>query len=301
MTASNYIFGDLIAATPLDLWIGACTPCQRGVRVHHGTGNKYAANCPYCGQPVTVERIYGTVTIEPCHGKCMGAVGPQCSCACGGVNHGGAWEKTGQALASAVAAHKARLDKAAAEVRQRQDRKRREFDRWAEPHLDLIKAIHAGSYGNEFLADLANRLSDLMPLTDRQLDAAERSIARDAEYAARRARIDAQQAEFAASGQEVPSGKVTFAGQVLKLEYREGTHGPGSGSYKATILVDAGYRVWGTMPGALIDQARKETLDDRREWDGLRSMVGRRVELSATVTPENAGFGYFSRPKGKLL
>lgn len=34
----------------------------------------------------TVRGIY--VADKPCDGRCMGAVGPMCSCSCGGKNHG---------------------------------------------------------------------------------------------------------------------------------------------------------------------------------------------------------------------
>jgi len=37
---------------------------------------------------VTGDRLTATVEQCACDGRCTGAVGPQCSCQCGGVNHG---------------------------------------------------------------------------------------------------------------------------------------------------------------------------------------------------------------------
>ena len=32
--------------------------------------------------------VVGTVTATPCDERCFYAEGPQCSCSCGGINHG---------------------------------------------------------------------------------------------------------------------------------------------------------------------------------------------------------------------
>lgn len=47
--------------------------------------------CPACHSPhVNVIRIKGTyVADRTCDDRCMSAVGPACSCSCGGENHGG--------------------------------------------------------------------------------------------------------------------------------------------------------------------------------------------------------------------
>lgn len=39
------------------------------------------AESPYRG-------VVGTVTATPCDERCFYAEGPQCSCSCGGINHG---------------------------------------------------------------------------------------------------------------------------------------------------------------------------------------------------------------------
>ncbi len=85
--------------------------------------------------------------------------------------------------------------------------------------------------------------------------------------------------EFAASGKTVPAGRVTFAGEVLTIRYEESGYSYSGGSFKCLILTDDGYKVWGTMPGALITQAREEVLAERprRDWD-LNLRRGRRVE-----------------------
>lgn len=46
--------------------------------------------CPHCDTTVTVVRVKGVyVADKTCDDRCMGAIGPSCSCSCGGQNHGG--------------------------------------------------------------------------------------------------------------------------------------------------------------------------------------------------------------------
>jgi hypothetical protein len=300
--ATTQIFGNLTAATPLDVWLGTCEGCKRGVRATDGAGDHCAIICPVCDARVAGERVYGTVTVQSCDSRCMGALGPACSCGCGGKNHGGAWSQEGQALASAVAAYRSRLGKTAAEAARKASARRAAFDRWADaaPQCDVIPAILANDLENDFLGDLADQLRDRKELTPRQLDAASRTVNTINARKIQRAERDARQAEFEASGKTLTVGKVTFAGEVVSARIEEGNYGT---SFKCLILTDDGFRVWGTMPGALITQARNEEIDARRDWDYTRSMRGRRVELTATVTPKagEPGFGFFSRPRGSLL
>jgi hypothetical protein len=42
------------------------------------------------GRSLKVNRVKGIfVADKPCDARCMGATGPNCSCSCGGENHGG--------------------------------------------------------------------------------------------------------------------------------------------------------------------------------------------------------------------
>lgn len=300
--AVTEITGILVSAKPANAWIGACAPCGRGIRSAAGHGDRCTVTCPACGGDVTAERIYGTVTAETCDPRCMGATGPSCSCACGGENHGGAWQQEGEALASAIAAYSARAAKAALAAQRRADSARSAFGRWAEPHRDLIAAIIEHEYASDFLGDLASRLRDRRELTPNQLTAAARAVQSAAGRLARQAEQDAQRAEFAASGKTVPAGRITFTGEILSARYEESGFSRSGGAVKCLIVTGDGYRVWGTLPSGIFHEARNEAPAAKRD-EYRNFLYGRQVEITATVSPKpgEAGFGFFSRPKGRLL
>jgi len=43
--------------------------------------------CP-CGRPAIAKGFHATVSEKTCDGRCTSAMGPSCSCECGGRNHG---------------------------------------------------------------------------------------------------------------------------------------------------------------------------------------------------------------------
>lgn len=47
-------------------------------------------HCPTCNRAMSFHAIVKGTKNEnvPCDGRCMGATGPNCECACGGKNHG---------------------------------------------------------------------------------------------------------------------------------------------------------------------------------------------------------------------
>jgi hypothetical protein len=104
------------------------------------------------------------------------------------------------------------------------------------------------------------------------------SVAREAEFAARAAKL-------AAAGVTVPEGPTTVEGAVVAVKWKDGNF-PG---YKWLVEADAGWRVWGTVPAAL-----------RGEYDGDKPLVvkGDRVRFRATVKPsrDDAAFGFATRP-----
>lgn len=114
------------APPPMNL-IGRCKGCKKGARVTVELGyacferpdpvpffgpNHAAFRCPDgtvlqayslqhacgaymackgCGTYVKLEPVRGRVVPEKvCDGRCMGATGPSCDCACGGKHHGSA-------------------------------------------------------------------------------------------------------------------------------------------------------------------------------------------------------------------
>jgi hypothetical protein len=55
--------------------------------------------CTGCGMPLLLDLfqpIKGVYAEDvPCNAKCTGAIGPSCSCSCGGRNHGGRYNLRG--------------------------------------------------------------------------------------------------------------------------------------------------------------------------------------------------------------
>lgn len=81
-----------MAAAPMPARaIGKCSGCGQGV-ARESAELDWSTVVHDCGRLVTLERVQGTVSeSRPCDARCMGAVGPVCSCSCGGRNHGGRW------------------------------------------------------------------------------------------------------------------------------------------------------------------------------------------------------------------
>jgi hypothetical protein len=293
------IDGILVSARPLDIWLGACAPCRRGVRTEQGTGDRCSTACPECSQPVDVERLYGTVTAQPCNAACMGATGPDCCCGCGGLNHGKVWQGFGAALASALAAYRTRQGQVEARRAAREERRANKFARWCHEHADVVKAVTEDPHANPFLEDLALQLRNGHELTDNQCTAALRAAERDARRAAERDERDARRAALAGT-EPVPAGKVTFTGEILTTRWQDNPNGPG-GALKA--LVDCGaYRLWGTLPSGVFAALSAEAGGHGYSAEDVRGLRGRKVTITATVTPKQgeADFGIFSRPRGTL-
>lgn len=279
----------LAAATPLPVFLGTCEPCRRPARVRDeaARGDRYAGTCPDCGGAVTLERVYGTVSRMTCDPRCEGATGPCCSCGCGGINHGGAWAKSGEMLAGALERYRAAQDKRAAAATERAESRQRAertaFSAWydeanADGDLDWLTGTDWWGV-DEFLAELAEKVNDRKMLSDRQLACVPRNRARYARRAAERAERDA-------NATEVPAGRQEVTGVVLATKTEDSPFG-----YNRTVtkmLVDAGtWRIWGTLPAAI-------GYADR----------GDRVKFTATLEPKagEVGFGYFSRPvKAELV
>lgn len=93
-------------------WVGKCRPCNMGIAVQsdvemrrvfgqsrpfHPTtfeplGDKRRVACHRCGHAVILKSVAGTYNPNrPCDPRCTNATGPDCSCACGGSNHGSAY------------------------------------------------------------------------------------------------------------------------------------------------------------------------------------------------------------------
>jgi len=97
---------------------------------------------------------------------------------------------------------------------------------------------------------------------------------------ANRATQAAQRAAAAQAAAPCPSGKVQVTGTVLSTRTQDGAYGP---QLKMLVQHADGWKVWGSVPAALRDDAVR----------------GATVTFTATVTPsqDDQKFGFFSRPK----
>lgn len=93
----------------------------------------------------------------------------------------------------------------------------------------------------------------------------------------------AAKAAVAATLPDVPTGRVQISGEVKSVKWVESDFG---GTWKAVVEDASGFRVYGTLASALLEQRTAEEL------------VGARITFTATVTPSNddRSFGFFSRP-----
>lgn len=239
----------IVDADPLDIFLGVCRPCQRPKR-ETDTGfplgawaDKHDSTCSQCGGRVSMERVYGIEIGMGCDDRCTSATGSHCECACGGVNHGGIWSEHDQILSGALAQYRATQLKR--DERKQERAKDKERDRveayraWRgqEPQSELIdyllayyKRVKAGTepYVNPFFDSLIeDRLKQHLPLTEKQLDAAIRTMRRrqhaSERAVARAARTEVPKVELAPSGavtvhEKVKPGVFRFRGETFVVK-----------------------------------------------------------------------------------
>lgn len=115
--------------------------------------------------------------------------------------------------------------------------------------------------------------------TERQEAAVRKSIQRDLDRQAQR------EAERAAAS-DAPTGKVTVAATVLKIDWRDNPYSYGrTGREVMTIKTDEGWMAWGSVPRSLSD------------WNTPLEK-GARITFTATFTPseKDPKFAFFKRP-----
>ena len=323
-------------ARPTSIYLGTCEMHVRGVRYEGenasavaGEPGWYRVWCPVpeggaSGHWIRAQRLMAVTTTTTCDGSCMGALGPICDCGCGGANHGRAWGQsaTSEQFEAAVTRLTAIRERTEARREQRrqsaQRRLRRDFAAWREDQDPKVLA-HLDAYPadgtNGFLADLAGQLRSGRMLSERQMDAAGRSIERDAVFAARRAAMQAEIDERKATAKPVPDGggRVTVTGKIIKIRASEGY--ADSIRFQMIVAAEDGYAVMGSVPAVIEDYAMAE----RREqiWEGVNdrrpsyepdyygasqrwtnALKGVEVTFDAALAPseKDPTFGYFKRP-----
>lgn len=76
---------DSVTATPAPDFIGRCKAGHVVLSSEQIVGGWI--QCP-CGRPAIAKGFRATYSDKKCDGRCTAAVGPSCSCECGGHNHG---------------------------------------------------------------------------------------------------------------------------------------------------------------------------------------------------------------------
>lgn len=129
------------------------------------------------------------------------------------------------------------------------------------------------SGSNDFYRSMAQQLRKNGELSERQVAAYTKAVARDAERAAQRA----AEGELDAPA---PSGKVTVVGKVLSLKVQSSAYGD---TLKMLVRDDRGFKVWVSVPAAI---------------NGSDTVAGVRVQFTATleVSDRDECFAFGKRP-----
>lgn len=283
--------------TSTNLYLGSCATCDRPYRIDLGekaTSQQQCVMCPGgCNRTIVVDRLAAVTTSESCDSRCMGASGPNCSCACGGANHGAGWGTTATRLEleSAVASLRARQDRLAkqqaARKAQKASRKAAIFAEWLEEgNQDIADYLNnlCGDYSSNFISDMTDVIRSQRPLSERQAEVVRRIMKEEAECAAKKAAYEATKT-VASLGKGV-----TIEGTIISVKDQPG-YAYNTVDWKMTVECD-GYRVWGSVPRSLIGNIITAGCYDR--------LKGQRVRFVAEVLPSKGGdasFAIYKRPK----
>lgn len=144
---------------------------------------------------------------------------------------------------------------------------------------------------NDFLLSLAAQLRKDGTLTERQVEAAERVIARDAERAAR---IATEQAALQ-NTEPLPEGRYEITGTAISAKV---THGDWGDQIKWLVRMADGNKVWGTIPASIQSEIGS---------DGIAALINRastyEVAFTAQVerSRDDEHFGFYKRPTAARL
>lgn len=139
-------------------------------------------------------------------------------------------------------------------------------------HDDFRALLNEYAGNNEFVLDVLRKLERYGELTENQVAAVRKCVARDAEFAARRK-------EEAKTAKPAPEGRVTFEGVILSTRVQEGYMG--KAQHKMLVAADAGFKVWVSVPSS------------------LEASKGTRIALTATLSPteKDPAFAIGRNPK----
>jgi hypothetical protein len=296
----------ILSAAATDRFAATCIECDRPIAatVPGVAGDHRPVPCPNCGTTSDGERIYGTLTGNPCNAACEGATGKVCECGCGGLNHGGVWTAHDNAVASQIAAWRQERDKRERVKAQRRQSKRAAwaaaFEQWRTDSTDVVEFLERYEEipGLDFLWDMRRTLGDGRALTAGQTSGVRRCIEATERWAAERA------ARLAAAVEPVTGNGIEITGTVTRVDVTDTAYGP---RRTMTIRDDRGFRVTGTCPESLWSVQRPDG-NPRPGLDHGSHGIGNgdRVRFLANVTTatwsRDPDLAQFKRPrKAELL
>lgn len=152
-------------------------------------------------------------------------------------------------------------------------RKDAEWAAWTAEHGDVIEFLESARAGEPgtFVFEMKDALQWKQALTERQVQVVRR--------------IAEQQRAEAAVSSPVIEGRIEVTGEVITTKEQDTMYGL---TVKMLVRDDRGFKVWGTVPSALLGEGVK----------------GKRVAFTATVkaSDDDATFGFYSRPtKARLV
>ena len=144
---------------------------------------------------------------------------------------------------------------------------------WTAEHQDVITFLDTARAGEPgtFLFDMKWQVQNRQALTENQVAAVRRLMERIA-------------ADAAVSA-PVVEGRIEVTGEVISTKVQDSVYGT---TVKMLVRDDRGFKVWGTVPSALLGEGVK----------------GKRVAFSATVkvSDRDETFGFYQRPtKARLV
>lgn len=110
--------------------------------------------------------------------------------------------------------------------------------------------------GNEFLSSIYHKLNRYGELSERQIEAVEQNMKRQAEWDAERAAEKASEPEPAPIPEH--EGRMQITGKILSSKYKETQFGS---VLKMLVLDDRGFKVWGSQPESLLVACDPESDD----------------------------------------
>lgn len=276
-------------------YLGPCPTCRQGMAVDRDTAHEaytrtITATCTGCGAQAVLHALKGIYNgSEPCDGACMSAIGPNCSCSCGGDNHGAGFispvgfraQWVTEADARRIAAAKARE---ATKRQAEQDRLRAAREALIAQHPALA---HLRDYANdsEFMEDMWDAFA-AGRMSPRQAEAAAKAVARSLDRARRRTESDARAQQAREAGVSAPTGRITVRGTVAACVVQE-THHTYAGESTLRMLLEHqdGWSAWMTCPVALQEQVTGKPGETVYGQYAIvrRDLVGKEVEVTVTL------------------